>query len=282
MSLDFGEHLQLHLNEVQVPTQSMHCLSVVFWGAIHHAIGGPKRLYALQKSHSLASLSTVRFHQAIPRLLPSIGILTLEEINSNISALLHPSIKPPPEHVGDSIPGNIPMVDGVALETKCRYCPHCDTIVGLCHEHSHLSVEAVWTALFNPPSDEEKVCFGSDGTVVGVAPYARETNYSTTLIVLSPSDKTEKGPALAAWMQTVLDAWKSNPNGEKLHGPIWALGSDGDSAFRLAKHILCMVKKVDPDSELGKQFHSLHGLNLYTSKEGVVGTCDPKHVIKCK
>ncbi|KAJ6579361.1 hypothetical protein B0H10DRAFT_2198716 [Mycena sp. CBHHK59/15] len=253
------------------------------------AIGGPKLLYALQKSHGLASLSTVRRHQAIPRLLPSIGIPTLEEINSNISALLDPSIKPPPEHVGDSIPGNILMVDGVALETKCRYCPHRDAIVGLCREHSHLvdttvssleSVEAVRTALFNPPSDKEKVCFGSDGTVVGVAPYARETNYSTTPIVLSPSDKTEKGPALAAWMQTVLDAWKSNPNGEKLHGPIWALGSDGDSAFRLAKHILCMVEKVDPNSELGKQLHSLRGLNLYTSKKGVVGTCDPKHVIK--
>ncbi|KAJ7766390.1 hypothetical protein DFH07DRAFT_769929 [Mycena maculata] len=213
------------------------------------AIGGPKLLYAFQKSHGLASLSTVRRHQKIPCLLASIGIPSHTEIDSNIAALFDSSIKPAPERLGtQALPGNIAMFDGVALETKC--------------------------------SDKTKVCFGNDGTVVAIAPYARDDHYSATPIVLSPSDKSEGGEALAVWMQTVLDAWKENPNGERTHGPIWSLGSDGDPSYRLSKHILCMVEEIDPNSEVGKKIHALRGLNLRTSKDGVVATCDPKHVIK--
>ena len=73
------------------------------------------------------------------------------------------------------------MVDGVALETRCCYCPKCDSILGLCHEHacnvdtrvtSLDSVEKVCEALFKSQDDATKVCFGSDATVVGIAPYA--------------------------------------------------------------------------------------------------------------
>jgi len=76
--------------------------------------------------------------------------------------------------------GNIAMFDGIALETKCRYCPKRDQILGLCREHScnvntkvdsMESVDKVWTALFDPQDEDKKVCFGSDATVVGIAPY---------------------------------------------------------------------------------------------------------------
>jgi len=29
------------------------------------------------------------------------------------------------------------MFDGIALETRCRYCPERDSMLGLCCEHSH-------------------------------------------------------------------------------------------------------------------------------------------------
>lgn len=76
-----------------------------------------------------------------------------------------------------------------------------------------------------------KVCFGSEATVVGIAPYAQEDYYTPVPIVASPSDKTEKAPDLAKWMQTVLDTWKTHEFGEKVNGPIWALASDGDSTY---------------------------------------------------
>ena len=141
-------------------------------------------------------------------------------------------------------------------------------------------MEAVRAALFEPKDSASKVCFASEATVVGIAPYAQEDYYTPVPIVASPSDKTEKAPELAKWMQTVLDTWKTHEFGEKVNGPIWALASDGDSTYRAAKHIICMVKKIDKDSPLGKILLSLFGLNCWTSADGATSTCDPKHIFK--
>ncbi|KAJ6626472.1 hypothetical protein B0H10DRAFT_2185720 [Mycena sp. CBHHK59/15] len=255
------------------------------------SIGGPRLLYALQKSHGLASRSTVMRNQAIPRLQTSIVTLSREEIDVNISALLNPLIKPPPVQSGhEKLVGHAVMFDGV--ETKCRYCPHCNAILGLCWEHSDRvknqvtnlqsieDIETIHTALFSPATKDDKVCFGSDATVVAIAPYGRNDHYTPSPIVVSPSDKTEKGLELAKWMQTVITSWQANESGESVHGPIWALASDGDAAYRLAKHTLCMVKKLDPASDLGKILHPLIGLNLLTSIHNILWTGDPKHIWK--
>ncbi|KAJ7683107.1 hypothetical protein B0H17DRAFT_1160967 [Mycena rosella] len=256
------------------------------------AIGGPRLLYTLQKSHGLASISTVRRDKKIPHLLPSIGIPTQEEISANISSFLNPDIKPPPQPLpGGALSGNVLMFDGLALETKCCYCPYRNTILGLCREHAHRvdtqvdsleSVENVRLALQKDAKDPGKVCFGSDATVVAIAPYARDDHYTPVPLVVSPSDKTEKGVELAKWIQVVLDTWDSHPQGRILHGEIDALASDGDSGFRLAKHLICMVQDTDPDSPLGKIVHSLLGLNCLTSIGGQRSTGDPKHIFKRK
>jgi hypothetical protein len=181
------------------------------------------------------------------------------------------------------------MFDGVALEAKCRYCPIRDSIIGLCREHaanvetkvkSLESVDGVRTAVFHPTAETPVCHIGAEATVVAIAPYAEVDHYSPVPIVVSPSDKTEKGDELAIWIQTVLDAWKAHENGDTQNGPIWALGSDGDSSFRRAKHIICMAKAVDPSTALGEKLKGMFGLNLYTSVDGVLGTCDPKHIIK--
>jgi hypothetical protein len=130
------------------------------------SIGGPKLLYALQKAFGIASLTTVRKTKTIPKLLPSIGVPTLEEINWNIENFLAPEIKPPPTpNANGKLPGNILVFDGVSLESKCRYCPERDAILGLRREHSYRvktkvesfdSIEQVRVALFEPETEEEK------------------------------------------------------------------------------------------------------------------------------
>ncbi|KAJ7273135.1 hypothetical protein C8J57DRAFT_1063442 [Mycena rebaudengoi] len=255
------------------------------------AVGGPKLLYALQKSLGLASLSTVRRIRQVPKLVASIGTPTKEEIHSNIAAFFHPDIKPPPVFPGCSeLPGNILMFDGVALETRLRYCPERDVIMGLCREHSNRvntkvesleSLEGVRKALAETDKKSlTRVCYGGDATVVAIAPYANEKHYTAVPIVASPTDKTETGAAFAEWLDTVIDAWRLDPNGEKIHGPIWSIESDGDSAFRLAKFITCMVKPIDPNSELGKILEQCVGINKYTSKHGAIAGSDLKHVAK--
>ncbi|KAK7015571.1 hypothetical protein VNI00_019065 [Paramarasmius palmivorus] len=259
------------------------------------ALGGSRLLYALTKSEGYASSETLRRHFKSPKLRPSLSTPTREEIDININKFFDPSLKSPKFTVSErcpSLPGNILMFDGIALETKCRYCTERDAVMGLCREHSKNvdlnvssinNVEQIRHALFDENTHQDsskKVCFGSDGTVVAVAPYARTDFYSPVPIVLSPSCKEEKGEQLAEWLQTTLDAWKENPCGERVHGPIWSIGSDGDSVFRRAKYDLCMTTPIDPTSNLGERVCPLLGMNTLTSSQGVVGTCDPKHILK--
>lgn len=102
------------------------------------ATGGPCLLYALGKSHGLASWRTVNRHIKIPRLLPSVGIPSADKISQNMSSFCDPKVKPPPKCAQNGcLPGNVVMFDGIALETRCCYCPKRDKILGLCREHSH-------------------------------------------------------------------------------------------------------------------------------------------------
>ncbi|KAK7020913.1 hypothetical protein R3P38DRAFT_3548264 [Favolaschia claudopus] len=255
------------------------------------AIGGPKLLYALQKALGLASVSTIRRRHRVPKLLPSLATPTPEEVHANIQAFFSPDIKPPPSFPNCSeLPGNIMMFDGVALEGRPRYCPDRDAILGLCREHSNRvnlkvdsleSVEQVRKALGETDKKSTtRVCYGCDATVVAIAPYANEKHYTAVPIVASPTDKTETGLQFAEWLKTVLEAWRTDPNGEKMYGPIWSIESDGDGVFRLAKFTICMQQEVDPDSPLGKILAQCLGINKYTSKHGVIPGSDLKHVAK--
>ena len=258
-------------------------------GFLVKAIGGPHLLYALGKSHGLASWRTVKHHFKIPKLLPSVGIPSADEISQNVSSFFDPEVKPPLEHAHNSrLPGNVVMFDGIALETRCCYCPKQDKILGLCREHSHNvntqvdsveSVEKIRAALDSQDS-AVKVCFGSDATVVAIAQYSDDKYYTPVPVVASASDKTEKADGLANWIQTVLDVWKTHKFGEKVNGPIWALASDGDSTYCAAKFKICMLKQLQKDSYLGKLLCDLLGLNCFTSKDGATLTGDPKHIFK--
>ena len=253
------------------------------------AIGGPRLLYALQKSYGLPSESTIRRRRKIPHLLSAISTPSKEENDQNMSTFLNPAIKPPPPLVNGVIPGNVVMFDGVALEEKCRYCPERNQIMGLCREHSARvktevndlqGIEDIRTALFSFETDDKKVCFGRDATVVAIAPYARTEYYKAVPLVVSPSDKIEKWECLVEWIQNFVKNYKDHPFGEKITGKIYALASDGDATFRRAKHEICMTTPLDPQSDLGKELSGLSGLNLFTSQDVMLGTCDPKHIMK--
>ncbi|TFK17327.1 hypothetical protein FA15DRAFT_605329 [Coprinopsis marcescibilis] len=255
------------------------------------ALGGPKLLYALQKAFGLASRTTLRQAKKIPVLVPSIGRPTPGKINANISAFCDPEIKPVRQaSAAGTLTGNTLMFDGVALETRCSYCPKCDQVLGLCREHSHQvdthvtdisSIEKIRKAIFEPESDEDKVCFGCEATVVAVAPYSSE-HYQAVPLVASPSCKTKKGTEIRSWIRDVVGCWKAHPSGEKVHGPIWASGSNGDAAYWYAKYLECLENGVEVDTTqgYGKVLKELDGINLFTSPDGILGTCDPKHVFK--
>ncbi|KZT71915.1 hypothetical protein DAEQUDRAFT_664994, partial [Daedalea quercina L-15889] len=256
---------------------------------IAKALGGQRLLYALQKSHGLPSHRTVQRHCPIPRMVVSVGKPSQEEFDVNIEVFLNPEVKPGPETFMNAagkptMPGNILMFDGIALEGRCRYCPQRDQIMGFCREHGqNFSMKCDTVEDIEKLRDlveAGKLCYGSDATVVAVAPYAQTDHYTPVPLVLSPSDKTEKGEQLMTWIHKLLGSWEEHKYGAKTHGPIWALASDGDSSFRLAKHLLCMTTKLNPESPLSHKLAGMPGLNTMTSSSGITGTCDPKHIFK--
>ncbi|KAF8868485.1 hypothetical protein BD779DRAFT_1596146 [Infundibulicybe gibba] len=174
---------------------------------------------------------------------------------------------------------------GIALEEVCRYDALRNSILGLCREHTdHIdttltsieTIKAIEKALY----ETETCCHGKDGTVVAVAAIAGAQHYTPIPVLLSPSCKTEKGSELGGWLQTFLEVYKTHPYGETTHGAIWTLASDGESSFRAARFALCMSEQLDLSSGLGMRLCSLQGLNLQTGPHGILGTCDPKHVMK--
>lgn len=130
-----------------------------------------------------------------------------------------PNIKPAPiKTPSGHIPGNVLMIDDVALEGRCCYCSCQNQIVGLCWEHggnvetevtSFSIIETVHEALFDLKDPDKKVCFGTNATVVALAPYAQNDHYSPMPILASPSDKREKSEALASWINMVLSSYKT-------------------------------------------------------------------------
>ncbi|TFY57754.1 hypothetical protein EVJ58_g6829 [Rhodofomes roseus] len=249
-------------------------------------LGGPRLLFALTKSDRFPSGSTVGRRMKIPELDPSISTPTRPEFKRNFASLCNPEHNPLPPRYGSTkqLAGLVVMVDGIAIEERCRYLPSRNAIAGLAREDagkvslevkSYEDVQKVENALL------DGVCsHGKDATVVSIAPYARVDHYNALPLVVSPSNKRETGEQLAHWLWEFCDSWRTDPHGEAVRGAFWALASDGDAAFRLAKHIICSTHAVPVETDLGSRLSRLKGMNRMTSATGIVATCDPKHVFK--
>lgn len=252
-------------------------------------LGGPRLLFALSKSERFPSGPTVGRRMKVPELDPSISTPTRPEFKRNFASLCNPAHNPLPPRFGPAkqLAGLVVMVDGIAIEERCRYLPSRNAIAGLAREDaskvplevkSYEDVQKVENALI------DGVCsHGKDATVVSIAPYARVDHYNALPLVVSPSNKRETGEQLARWLWDFCDSWHTaDLHGEAVRGAIWALASDGDAAFRLAKHIICSTHAVPVETDLGSRLCRLKGMNRMTSATGIVATCDPKHVFKRK
>ncbi|KZV94449.1 hypothetical protein EXIGLDRAFT_767095 [Exidia glandulosa HHB12029] len=253
-----------------------------------HAIGKPKLMHSLGRAYGLVSKRTVDRNLPIPRLLASITCPTAADIEINIEVFLDPEVFLLPVSLNlqdpQDLPGHVLMFDGIALEQRARYCTLRDQVLGLSRETASNAgtsastigdIDSIRTAL-----QEGRVRFGSEATVVAAATYTDTVNYSPVPLVVSPSDKTEKGPELQAWISLVLDCWKQHRY-TKIRGPVWSLASDGDAAFRYAKHRLCTVRALTSRDATWTALSPLRGFNRYTSADGLTtATCDPKHIIK--
>ena len=177
----------------------------IYIACIAKSLGGPQLLYAVQKGRGFASEHTVCRQCPVPELLASVGTPSTGDAESNIGAYSNPDFKPPPKsypnHSDNSQPailtGNDLMFDGVALEGRCRYCSRQDVVLGFCREHaSQLSMSCKTSEVIHElrnKVDRGELCFGSDATVVAIAPYTQTDHYTPVPLILSASYETERG-----------------------------------------------------------------------------------------
>ena len=246
------------------------------------AIGGPCLLYALQKAEGYPSVTTLRKRKAIPEVIPSLGTPSYDEINSNITALLGENGRKP---LQNWLCGQVIMIDGVAIEQAAHFYFNRKSVLGLCREHSNSTKKNIDDVqdLHNIAKalDNGDCHYGKDVTILAIAPVTDKENYHAVPIIVSPSCKSEKGEDIETWVKIFLQNWRTNPAGAALHGDVVTLATDGESSFRKLHFLLCLSKDLDHNSNVGKILYQLPGLNCRTGENMLIGTCDPKHVIKC-
>ncbi|KAF9779440.1 hypothetical protein BJ322DRAFT_1113248 [Thelephora terrestris] len=231
-------------------------------GCLVKAIGGPKLLFALNRAFSLPPYRTIGRHRQVPQLLPSILTPTFEDATANISTFFNTSERPLSAPAGHSL-----LLDGVALEEKCRYVRSSDNVIGLCREHagslelrvqSTQSIIAIEEAVH---TENPQAHYSSEATVAAIAPFRSSNTLRSHLLYLE------------AVRLRLERQWRTC-------GLIWSIATDGEPTMRMGRFFLCMSHKLPPSDPLYSLLQNLPGLNLFTGENNVTMTCDPKHILK--
>ena len=250
-------------------------------GYLVKAIGGPRLLFALNRSLALPSYRTIGRHRKVPQLIPAVLAPSADEATTTISTFFNTQERPLTTPAGHSI-----LIDGVALEERCRFLRASNSIVGLCREHAggldlHVtspeSIIAIEEAIH---TENPRAHFASEATVVAIAPF-QPSGYSAIPFTLSGSCKTETGECMAYWVAGMIRAWNNHPDGAVTRGPVWSIATDGEAAMRKCRFTLCMSHELVASNPLYPLLHNLAGLNLFTGEGDLTMTCDPKHIFKC-
>jgi hypothetical protein len=243
--------------------------------------GGRKLLYAANHGLGLPSVNTIRAKAQITHLLPSLGLPTLHELLHNITEVFGKS------HIPMPLCGHSILIDEIAAEERPVFIKWLNSIGGLCREHtkgldlritSVPGLRSIAEALFAPTPT---IHYAKEATVAGIAAFRAE-HYEVMPVFAAGTCKKEKAPECVELIQALLDAWRESPDGEKRHGPIWSVASDGDGVRRAAFHTLFMKKVLEPGDPLFALLSALIGLNLQTGEYYITGEFDLKHLCKRK
>ncbi|KAF8148385.1 hypothetical protein B0H34DRAFT_639036, partial [Crassisporium funariophilum] len=238
--------------------------------------GGPRLLYVMQEAKHFPSKSTLQRNKKIPQLIVSIDMPTDEDIYNNISTML--GARPPPE---DPSVGQNLMIDGVANEEVPRFIESNNSVAGFCREHSSkikktidsfADLERLRTLL-----NAGNIHYSKDGTMFALAPVTGSKDYYPTSVLLSGSCKAETGEQIAKLVRRFIRIYNNHPMGQARHGPILQFSTDGESSFRSAHFENCLKETVTPGASI---LSELPGLNSKCGPDNIIGTCDPKHIMK--
>lgn len=252
-----------------------------------YRLGGSSLVQSCSVALNLPTLNTLRVRSDMTHLKPTIGEIRSEEIEWNISSLfqdtkdsaLKTSMAPIPR-CGHSI-----LMDEICLDERAVFMKAENSIGGLCREHttrnglvisSFSNLEHIANSVHGL---EPTAHYGKEATVAGIAPFRLE-DYDIRPVLVSATCKSDTAVECTAFIQKIIDAWCTTPEGEAKHGPIWSVASDGDATRRKAFYDLFMKIPLSSVNPLFKILSPCIGLNLSTGKNNVTADFDPKHIGK--
>jgi hypothetical protein len=254
------------------------------------ALAGPILQYTLSKQYGLPARSTLRKHHQTPHLRVCAHAPTEADVAANFATMLDNDTRPAPIPTADSkLPGCNFLVDDIALEERLVYDRLQCKILGLCREctgqydlgdFTEAAIKQVMESLQKDKSNPKSIHCVKEATIVAIATVADSENYSPIPLVITGSCKKETSEDFSSWMEVIQKVYNEHPNGRAKWGPANAFPTDGKSTLRSGRFKLCMVVKLDPQTELGKILYKLPGLNLYTGEDLLIGTCNYKHIFK--
>ncbi|KAJ7822223.1 hypothetical protein B0H13DRAFT_1659783 [Mycena leptocephala] len=283
------EHCKLAVEKKYIARN--YTLYEIYLAILIYDLGGAGALYAMNHSiFALPSRNTIQPYRSQAKLMPSVNGVRVAEISDNISALFGPRASRDKADAGTAQPtiyGHTLSFDEIATERKIDYMAETDDMGGLCLEHlSALDTVKVGS---NSQTVEAAVAAVKEGKVhishetsVGAISRLSETGYGARPVFMGPSCKTGSWKDCLRTMEIVLEVWKRSVYGERLHGRILAVASDGDAKRRLALFMMCMHTEIIEGNPLYPFICDLPGLNrrvggrtLLCSKAGLVvkNTC---------
>ncbi|KAJ6626243.1 hypothetical protein B0H10DRAFT_1942079 [Mycena sp. CBHHK59/15] len=258
-----------------------------------YELGGGGAVYAMNHSiFALPSRNTIQPYRRHANLMPSLNGVRVTDISGNISALFGPR----ESHGGASIVGTAPTgtptifghtlsFDEIATERKIDYMTATDDMGGFCLEH----LSALDSIKVGKDTQTVQAAVGavregkvhiSHETSVGAISCLSETGYGARPVFMGPSCKTGTWKDCLRTMEIVLEIWKRSLHGERLHGPILSIASDGDAKRCLALFTMCMHSEIVPGKPLYPFICDLPGLNRHVGKNNITMELDPKHEFK--
>ncbi|KAL0957440.1 hypothetical protein HGRIS_001237 [Hohenbuehelia grisea] len=244
-------------------------------------LGGRKCLFAVSKALGLPCVNTVAKLSNKLAIIPSTPRPTATEIHHNIEVCfpqLGPTATSPIKRSGYAL-----MMDNISLRHCIRVLRSSNKMVGVCREHgsqhdlSLRDFENVAKVHEAVHGDTLSLHYGREATVVAFAPL-RGHSYHPLPLLVSPTCKAEKAPAIGGMVRLLMSSW--HEEAASVYGVLWLLATDGDAAFRLACHRECSIRELDYRSPIAKHLLDLPGLNLNVGAHDETYTSDPKHCWK--
>ncbi|KAJ6582561.1 hypothetical protein DFH09DRAFT_912293 [Mycena vulgaris] len=246
-----------------------------------YELGGAGAVYAMNHSiFALPSLNTIQPHRRQNKLVPSVNGVRLTDISDNITALFGPHKVRNATKQGAVVErdtlfcGHALSFDEIASERRIDYMTATDDMGGLCMEHvaalntvkvgkDTQTVEAAVTAV-----REGKVHIASEISVAAISRLS-EHGYGAKPVFMGPSCKKGGWRDNLRAMEIVLEAWRRSEHGEKKHGPVLSVTSDGAAGRRAAMFMMTMHSEILPGNPLYEFVSRLSGLNLRVGKDNL-------------